>query len=67
MYVTRIQSHTEYLTEHEQQTLESVLEYFDEMNSSEITEMSHKEIGWIQTETARLISYRHAETLLLTV
>jgi len=67
MYIAGKQPHTESITEYELLTLERVAEYFDGMNSSEITKTSHEETGWKETERARLISYMHAETLSLTL
>lgn len=55
----------ESLSELELSTLETIEEFFNGMNSTEITDFSHKEKGWIETEKAELISYKHAEAICL--
>ncbi|MCD4708410.1 MAG: DUF4065 domain-containing protein [Candidatus Sabulitectum sp.] len=57
----------ESLSELELFTLERINAFFGTMNSTEITEESHKEKGWQETGRAKLISYKYAEAISITI
>lgn len=53
------------LSEHEQKVLERVADKIGGCSAKEISELSHNEAAWRNTEEKQLISYREAATLSL--
>ncbi len=66
-HVTLSTTNIESLSELELATLETIEEFFNGMNSTEIKDFSHSEKGWIETGKAELISYKYAEAISLCV
>lgn len=52
-------------TEEEKKTLEKVYHLVSSHNSKTISELSHQEVAWIETEDRDLITYKFAEQLSL--
>ncbi|MCY8968886.1 DUF4065 domain-containing protein [Bacillus atrophaeus] len=51
--------------EHEFETLQRIDDFFIDYGSGDISEFSHKESAWKETDELQIISYEHAETLLI--
>ncbi len=50
-------------TSHERSVIEEVFTLLHGMRSSEVSEMSHKEAAWVNTEPGEYVSYLHAKDL----
>ena len=64
-YVAQVKPDLTVFSASELKVLATVKEYFEKFGSKEISEFSHKEKGYLDTENARLISYKHAESINL--
>ncbi len=63
--VTISNNHISTLSETELGFLKDIKISFEKLTASEITAISHKEIGWKKTKLAKLISYTHAKSISL--
>lgn len=51
--------------EHEFEVLQKVDKFFIDYGSGDISVFSHEENAWKETDELQVISYEHAETLLI--
>ncbi len=58
---------TSVLTREERETLERVKRYFRDWGSKRISDLSHEEPAWRETEPSRWISYDHADRLRIRI
>lgn len=61
--VATSKNHISALSKTELEFLSVVKKHFENHSASEITALSHEEIGWKNTQTSKLISYTYAETI----
>ena len=67
--ITKIKSNQNYdlsiLKNYEIRIIDRVIDKFKNMNCKEISELSHREDAWKDTEVNELISYEYSQTLTI--